>query len=100
MIYITQLIYIASGQAAVFEEFESMAIPLIAEHGGELLLRMRPAEDAMIEGTLEMPYEVHVVTFPDDTAFASFMKDERRQQFLHLKVAALRASVLVKGEKL
>ena len=100
MLYITQLIYLSPGQAAVFEEFEALAIPLIADHGGELLLRMRPAETAWIAGTLELPYEVHVVSFPDDAAFTAFMHDERRQQFLHLKAAAVRASVLIRGEKL
>lgn len=100
MIYITQLIYLVPGQAAVFEEFEALAIPLIADHGGALLLRMRPTDDAMIAGTLELPYEVHVVSFPDEAAFEGFMQDERRKQFLHLKAAAVRASVLIQGHKL
>jgi hypothetical protein len=34
MIYITQLIYIIPGQEAVFEQFEQVAIPLIAKYNG------------------------------------------------------------------
>jgi hypothetical protein len=57
MVYISQFIYLQPDQAVVFEEFEAVAIPLIADHGGALLLRMRPDEASMIAGTLERPYE-------------------------------------------
>jgi hypothetical protein len=42
MIYITQLIYIIPGQEAVFEQFEQVAIPLIAKYNGNYLFRLRP----------------------------------------------------------
>jgi hypothetical protein len=31
MIYITQLIYVKPGQEAVFDEFEKVAIPIVAK---------------------------------------------------------------------
>jgi uncharacterized protein (DUF1330 family) len=100
MVHITQLIYLQEGQEAVFEAFEAVAIPLIADHGGELLLRLRPAATALIAGTIAQPYEVHVVAFPSEEAFTTFMNDERRQAFLHLKAASIHSAVLIKGQVL
>lgn len=100
MLYITQLIYIKSGQEAVFNAFENVAIPLIAKYNGRLLLRVRPADDAFIEAGIEKPYEIHLVEFDSEQDFLRFMQDEERKQFLHLKEQSIRASVLVKGERL
>jgi uncharacterized protein (DUF1330 family) len=98
MLYITQLIHLISGQESVFDEFESVAIPLIAKHGGEMILRIRPTDDAYLIATTEKPYEIHLVSFPDESAFQTFMQDDTRQQFLHLKQASIRSSVLIKGQ--
>jgi hypothetical protein len=46
MLYITQLIYIVAGQEAVFDAFENIAIPAIAQYNGRLLLRVRPFDSA------------------------------------------------------
>ena len=56
MIYITQLIYIVPGQEKVFDDFESIAIPLIAKYNGRLLLRVRPDDDSYIEDHFGKPY--------------------------------------------
>lgn len=98
MIYITQLIFLREGQEAVFEAFEDMAIPLIAKHGGELLLRIRPNQESFISVAGECPYEVHLVSFPDEPAFQSFLQDDTRRAFLHLKEASVSTSFLVKGQ--
>jgi uncharacterized protein (DUF1330 family) len=100
MLYVTQLIYVKPGREAVFEQFEAIAIPLIAKHGGELMLRIRPTDEAYIAGTIGNPYEVHLVSFPTETELRTFMHDEERRQFLHLKEASITASILVKGHKL
>ena len=97
---LTQLIYIREGQASIFDQFEAIAIPLIAKYNGVLLLRVRPDATSIIESSIEAPYEIHVVEFPADEDFIAFMKDEERKRFLHLKEQSIRASVLVKGEKL
>ena len=96
-VFITQLIYIKPGSEKVFDEFENIAIPLIAKYDGKLNLRIRPGQDTVIAANAEPPYELHVVEFPSEDAFLRFMKDEERQKFLHLKEASIRSSVLIKG---
>jgi uncharacterized protein (DUF1330 family) len=97
MVLITQLVYVHPGKERVFDEFEAVAIPCIAKHGGELLLRVRPTPDSVIERSIDLPYEIHLVRFPNDEAFEHFAADEERRQFLHLKDEAVRSSLVVRG---
>jgi hypothetical protein len=100
MIFITQLVYIIEGQESVFDEFESVAIPLIAKYNGKLLLRIRPPEHSVIESVIDKPYEVHLVEFATEEDFERFLKDETRKNFLHLKEKSIKASILIKGNQL
>lgn len=97
MIYLTQLVYVHPGKEAVFHEFEAVALPLVARYRGELLLRIRPTPDTVVEGAAETPYEVHIVRFDSDEDFSRFAADESRQRFLHLKNESVRATLLIRG---
>ena len=100
MIYLTQLIYIKAGQETVFDEFEAIAIPSILRYNGQLLLRIRPTQDSVIESNIENPYEIHFVAFDSDDDFENFKHDDERKKFLHLKEQSIQSTLLVKGEKL
>ena len=84
----------------MFDQFEAMAIPIIAKYNGRLLFRLRPSSEDFIEAQIEKPYEIHLVEFDTAEDFQRFMLDEERKQFLYLKEASIRASVLYKGELL
>lgn len=99
-VFITQLIYIHPGQEVVFDQFESVAIPLIAQYNGQLLLRVRPDKNDCIEHTIEAPYEIHLAKFDSEQDFDNFKQDETRRQFLHLKEQSIRAVLLIKGTAL
>ncbi len=100
MIYITQLIYIKGGQQHIFHQFEDIAIPIISKYNGQLLLRIRPDETAVIETNIDKPYEIHLVEFATESDFQNFMHDEERKKFLHLKEQSIRAVILIKGIKI
>src|SRR5688572_25006644 len=100
MIYITQLIYINEGQEQIFDEFEAIAIPIIAKYNGKLLLRVRPAVASFIESHIDRPYEIHLVHFNTEQDFENFKHDEERKKFLYLKEQSIKASVLIQGVKL
>ncbi|MGN6196808.1 MAG: DUF1330 domain-containing protein [Ginsengibacter sp.] len=100
MIYITQLIYINSGQENVFHEFEDIAMPAILKYNGRLLLRIRPKENSFIENSIDKPYEIHLVEFDSEKDFQNFSQDEERKRFLHLKEQSVKASILYVGKKL
>lgn len=96
MIYITQLIYIIPGQEKIFNEFEALAIPVIAKYEGKLLLRTKPGE--VIDASIEVPYEIHLVSFPSSEHFERFKQDEGRKAFLHLKEASVRSVLMIEGK--
>lgn len=101
MIYITQLIYIHNNQASLFNEFESIAIPIICKYGGNLELRLRPEPTTIIDSTLEeKPYEIHIVSFPSEEKFKAFLEDEERNKYVHLKEKSIKAITVIKGKKI
>jgi uncharacterized protein (DUF1330 family) len=100
MIFITQLIYILEGQESVFDEFESVAIPIILKYNGKLLLRVRPTGNNFIECHIDKPYEIHLVEFEAQQDFENFKQDEERKKFLHLKEQSIKASLLIQGTKI
>jgi hypothetical protein len=100
MITLTQLIYIQEGQESTFDQFEAVAIPLIAKYNGRLLLRVRPSRNAVIEASIDSPYEIHLVEFSNEHDLNGFMKDETRRSFLHLKELSIKSAVLIKGTRM
>jgi uncharacterized protein (DUF1330 family) len=100
MILITQLIYIIEGQEKVFDEFESIAIPIIQKYNGRLLFRIRPTENSFIESNIDKPYEIHLAEFETQQDFDNFKQDEERKRFLHLKEQSIKTSILIQGNKL
>ncbi|HRI33658.1 MAG TPA: DUF1330 domain-containing protein [Saprospiraceae bacterium] len=97
MIYITQLIYIIEGQENIFDEFESVAIPIILKYNGKLLLRVRPTASNFIETHMDKPDEIHLIEFETQQDFDNFMKDEERKNILHLKEQSIKTSMIIKG---
>jgi uncharacterized protein (DUF1330 family) len=97
MIFITQLIYIKEGQQDVFDQFEEVAMPIIARYNGRLLLRVRPGDAAFIENSIDKPYEIHLVEFDGEADFENFKRDEERKKFLHLKEQSIKASIMYLG---
>ncbi len=100
MILITQLVYIIEGQEKIFDEFESVAIPIISRYNGRLLFRVRPAENNFIESHIDKPYEIHLVEFETQQDFDDFKQDQERKNFLHLKDQSIKTSILIQGTKL
>lgn len=97
MIFITQLIYLKTGQQSLFDRFEEVAIPTISKYNGRLLLRVRPGEDAFVEHHIDKPYEIHLVEFATELDFENFKQDEERKKYLHLKDQSVSSIVLIKG---
>jgi antibiotic biosynthesis monooxygenase (ABM) superfamily enzyme len=100
MIHITQLIYVKKGKEAIFHAFEEIAIPTILKYNGRLTLRIRPTKNSVIEHTMDVPYEIHLVEFDSQEDFDNFMIDEERKKFLHLKEQSIESAILIQGVKL
>lgn len=99
MIYLNQLIFVREGKEAIFHQFEDFVMPLIEQHNGRIIYRLRPDSDNFIAGD-ERPYEIHFISFESEQDFEHYMKDDRRLQYVHLKNESVRSSWMVKGVKL
>ena len=97
MHYVTQLVYVRAGHEAMFAEFEDHVLPLLTKYRGELLLRLRPDRGAHIAGSLDAPYEVHVVRFASRADLDAYAADEERRRWLHLKEQAVERTIMIEG---
>lgn len=97
MLYITQLIYINPGKEDTFHQFEDAVLPFLDKYGGKIELRLRPDRSAFIEGVMEAPYEVHLVSFATQEGMDGYMAAEERKKYLHLKDASVSKVFMVKG---
>lgn len=100
MIYLTQLIFVKPGKESVFQQFEDFVIPLMERHGGRMIYRVRPSQHSFISAEEERPYEIHFVSFNSEEGLQSYMKDETRLQYMHLKDDSVESIMLVKGTQL
>ncbi len=100
MIYITQLIFVREGKEEVFNQFEDHVLPLLGKYNGKILYRIRPGRENFISANAERPYEIHFVSFNTEIDFESYMKDDSRLKFIHLKEESVKSMLLVKGSVL
>ena len=58
--------------------YEDAVLPLLADHGAELLYRGRRTS----RQDPQLPAEVHLIRFPDRAAYDAFLADGRRRALL------------------
>lgn len=63
-------LYVREGQEAAFDAFENLALKRLGGYQGRLIVRMRCSGRATNE---REPYEFHLLSFPSEAAFGSFV---------------------------
>jgi hypothetical protein len=97
MIYYTQLIFVKQGSEDAFNAFEEKVLPLLKDHNGELVYRIRPGQDSFIESSRQLPYEIHLVTFNGKADFEDYKNDPKRLSFMAIKNDSVEKVVLIEG---
>jgi hypothetical protein len=97
MIYYTQLIFVKKGSEADFNAFEEKVLPLLNDHNGKLLYRIRPDKNSVIEINGELPYEIHFVSFVGKTDFEHYKNDPKRLGAMELKNNSIEKVILIEG---
>ena|SRR5687767_4233876 len=77
-----------------FRAFERHAAGVMKKHGGQIERTVVVVPD----GSLEVIREIHVVTFPNEEAFAAYRKDEQLAEFAHLRDQSVVHTELFVGE--
>ena len=100
MVYYTQLIFVKTGSEDDFNSFEEKVLPLLKDHNGELVYRIRPDEGSVIERSRELPYEIHLVTFDSKADFERYKNDPKRLSYMAIKNDSVEKVVLIEGIEL
>ncbi len=77
-----------------FRAFEKHAAGVMATHGGRIERTVVVAPD----GAADVFKEIHVVTFPDEQAFAAYRADERLARFARLRDESVVHTEVLAGE--
>ncbi len=96
MIYLIAHLHVLPGQELAFQTYEKTVLPIFKEYGGKVLQALRPlrpmpsshstkkvATKKVYTGTQadrfenEVPYEIHVLSIPSESALAAYRNDPR-----------------------
>jgi hypothetical protein len=97
MLYYTQVIFIKPNAEDQFNLFESRVLPLLKKYNGILVYRVRPTDSCVIETTIDLPYEIHLVTFPTRADFEGYSQDKERLAQMPLKETSIKSAMLIEG---
>ncbi|MBD2756787.1 DUF1330 domain-containing protein [Spirosoma validum] len=100
MIYYTQILFVKPGREDVFHSFEDQVLPLLQQHHGELIYRVRPPKSSVVATTFGNPYEIHLVSFRSREDFEAYRDDPQRLQYVPLKDQSIERVMLIEGKLL
>lgn len=84
-IYLVASFALEGADLAAFDSYEDRVLPLLAEHGGELLFRVRRTDNE---------HELHVLRFASADHLESYRADPRRMALAPLLQKAAAASTI------
>ena len=93
MVFVIAALFVVPGAEEQFCDYEMSAASVMSRHGGKIERRIRV--HAQDDATL--PYEVHVVSFPDELSLQSYQRDPALEALAALRAAAIRNTVIWRG---
>lgn len=96
MIYISQYVFIYEDKEETFLEFENKVLPILSNYHGVLHSRIRPDKKSVISINGEIPYEIHLVSFPNEECLKAYSEDRERTKYLHLKRESVKRELILK----
>ncbi|HEX5045958.1 MAG TPA: hypothetical protein VFX89_02465 [Gammaproteobacteria bacterium] len=87
-------LWLRDGAVAEFEAFERRVAEIQARHGGRIERAIR-ATSPLANST--EPFEVHVVSFPDDVSLAAYRSDPETRALADERAAVIARTVIVEG---
>ena len=88
-------LFIHPGREAEFHQFETAAARIMKKYGGRVERVIRPT---MSSASDALPYEVHVVTFPNREQFEAYRADSELTSFAELRQTAIARTDVLIGE--
>ena len=89
-------LYLHPGREAEFAQFEAAAAEIMQRYGGTMEGRIGVAPSS----AENLPYEVHILSFPDERAFQRYRTDPDLEALRELRALAIRDTVVWFGTEL
>lgn len=91
MFVVVAALYVRPGAEKAFARFEEQALAIVREHRGQLERALRPPRAA------DAPFEIHVLSFPSESAFDAYRQDPRMAALASLRQSAVERTVFWSG---
>ena len=92
-LYVTHLTFVNQGEEDTLVSFESKVLPLLKRYNAEVVLRVRPGKENIIEASIEQPFEIHLIRFASEPDLKNYLADPERQSLLPLKEKATKTTM-------
>lgn len=86
--------YADADRTGAASAYEDEVLPLLVDHGADLLYRGRRADGQ----DPSLPLEVHLIRFPGRGAYDAFLADERRRALIHRHGEVFASTIVVELE--
>jgi uncharacterized protein (DUF1330 family) len=87
-------LWLRDGAVAEFEAFERRVAKIQARHGGRIERAIRATS---AQANRSEPFEVHVVSFPDDASLAAYRAEPEVRALADERAAIIARTVIVEG---
>ena len=87
-------LWLKGGDVAAFESFERQASQIMATHGGRIERVIRLLRN---DAKAQPPFEVHVISFPDQESFDAYRNDGRARTLAQLRDEVIERTVVLRG---
>ena len=87
-------LWLRDGAVAEFEAFERRVAKIQARHGGRIERAIRATSP---QANASEPFEVHVVSFPDDASVAAYRADPETKALAQVRASIIARTEIVEG---
>lgn len=94
---VSVFLYAGDGSENIFLEYENAVLPLLKEHTGELLLRIRPDRSSEADSKIRVPNEIHLISFSEEKYFRSFLSDPVRKSLEDMRKESIVFSIVLQN---
>ena len=92
-IYRVVSLWVRPGAVAEFEAYERKAARIMRRYGGSIEKAIRTGQ----EHSPDIPFEIHLVSFPDEDQFAAYRADPELSSLAADRESAILKTVVVPG---
>ena len=92
------LLWPRDGEGDALIAYEDAVLPLVAEHGGRVVQRVRARETEDAAPGDDAPLEIQILEFPSPAALDAYMANPRRAALIPQRDAAIARTEIIRSD--